>query len=264
LSTFGFSGIVLLILAIHAGGHARQDTRTGMAQDTPFGQATRMRVLDGYFAQAGAVDEQNAWEHVYRCLLWMNLGARLAHIYDSNHMQAGGVFHGRAVQFTGLLCAHWKITRKELPAQIDHLFRGCVAELRRRNVRPEGELDAETESELISAIESVLRAEGIAEPKALAVARRIDGLCRDFFTVGNKRKNALGEGFEDLLWILLQRTCRIPTDKIKLRTPVSQMPGFRRAPKPPKGAKRKREPHPDIAIVEGEVARFYGTVWRLC
>ena len=157
----------------------------------------------------------------------MNLGAGLAHIYDFNHMQAGGVFHGRAVQFTDLLCAHWKITRKELPAQIDHLFKGCVAELRRRNVRPEGELDAETESELISAIESVLEAGGIAEPKALAVARRIEGLSRDFFTIGNKRKNALGEGFEDLLWILLQRVCRIPTDKIKLRTPVSHMPGFR-------------------------------------
>ncbi len=35
-----------------------------MAQDTPFGRTTRMRVLEEYFAQAGAVTEANAWEHV--------------------------------------------------------------------------------------------------------------------------------------------------------------------------------------------------------
>ena len=235
-----------------------------MAQDTPFGQATRMRVLEEYFALAGPVDGENAWEHVYRCLLWMNLGAGLAHIYDSNHMQPTGVFHGRAVQFTDLLCAHWKIPRNELPGQIDHLFKGCVAELKRRNVRPEGVLDGETESELISAIEAILRGEGIGEPKALAVARRIEGLSRDFFTIGNKRKNALGEGFEDLLWILLQRVSQIPADKIKLRTPVSQMPGFRRAPTSQKGAKRKREPHPDIAVVEGDITHVITTAkWSM-
>jgi hypothetical protein len=237
-----------------------------MAQDPPFGQTTRMRVLEEYFAQAGDVDEANAWEHVYRCLLWMNLGAGLAHIYDSNHMQPDGVFHSRAVQFTDLLCAHWDITRKELPARIDYLFKGCVAELKRRNVPLEGEPDAETESELISAIEAQLRGEGIAEPRALAVARRIEALSRDFFTIGNKRKNALGEGFEDLLWILLQRVSRVPTDKIKLRTPVSKMPGFRRRPKPQKGVKRKRErePHPDIAIVEGDITHVITTAkWSM-
>jgi hypothetical protein len=235
-----------------------------MAQDTPFGQTTRMRVLEEYFAQAGEVNETNAWEHVYRCLLWMNLGAGLAHVYDSNHMQPGGVFHGRAVQFTDLLCAHWKIARKELPAQIDYLFKGCVAELKRRQAQPEGDLDAETESELISAMEAVLRKEGILEPNALAVARQIEGLSRDFFTIGNKRKNALGEGFEDLLWILLQRVSRIPKEKIKLRTSVSQMPGFRRVAKPKKGERRKREPHPDIAIVEADITHVITTAkWSM-
>lgn len=81
-------------------------------KDTPFGQNTRMRVLYEYFAKAGDVTEANAWEHVYRCLLWMNLGAGLVHIYDSNHMQPGGVFHDRAVRFTKLLCDHWDIPQK--------------------------------------------------------------------------------------------------------------------------------------------------------
>ena len=223
-----------------------------------------MRVLEEYFAQAGVVDETNAWEHVYRCLLWMNLGAGLAHIYDSNHMQQGGVFHGRAVRFTELLCGRWGITRRELPEKIDHLFKGCVAELKRRQAATEGELDEETESELISAIEAVLRGEGIVEPQALFIARRIEGLSRDFFTIGNKRKNALGEGFEDLLWILLQRVSRVPTDKIKLRTPVSMMPGFRRAAPTQVGGRRKREPHPDIAIIEGDITHVITTAkWSM-
>jgi len=223
-----------------------------------------MRVLEEYFAQAGTVDEANAWEHVYRCLLWMNVGAGLAHIYDSNHMQPGGNFHGRAVRFTNLLCEHWQIKRMELAAQVDFLFKGCVAELKRRLAQTGGVLDEETESELISAIEAVLREEGIGEPRALTVSRKIEVLSRDFFTIGNKRKNALGEGFEDLLWILLQRVSLISTNKIKLRVPVSQMPGFRRAPPPQKGTKRKREPHPDIAIVEGDVTHVITTAkWSM-
>src|SRR5207253_2382257 len=37
---------------VSASGHPHK----GMAQDTPFGQTTRMRVLEEYFAQADAVD----------------------------------------------------------------------------------------------------------------------------------------------------------------------------------------------------------------
>ena len=235
-----------------------------MPQDTPFGKATRMRVLQQYFAQAGDVNSENAWEHVYRCLLWMNHGAGLAHVYDSNHMQPGGVFHSRAVRFTELLCRHWKITKKELPDQIDVLFKGCVSELKQRNAEISPVIDAQMDSELVLAIEAELFAEGITEPRALAVARKIEGLSNDFFTIGNKRKNALGEGFEDLLLILLQRVSRIPADKLKLRTPVSQMPGFRRAPPRQKGEKRKREPRPDIAIVENNITHVITTAkWSM-
>lgn len=236
-----------------------------MAEETPFGQATRMRVLNEYFATAGEVTAADAWEHVYRCLLWMNLGAGLAHIYDSNHMQPGGVFHGRAARFTDLLCKHWGISSRELPNRIDYLFKGCIAEWRRRqSAQADTAIDEETESELISAIEGVLRSEGIAEPKALSVARRIEVLSRDFFTIGNKRKNALGEGFEDVLLILLQRVCRIPSSRLKLRTPVSRLPGFRRSPPRSPGEKRKREPHPDIAVVEGETTHVIATAkWSM-
>lgn len=238
--------------------------------NTPFGRATRMRILAAYFDNAGDVRAGNAWEHVYRCLLWMNESAGLAHIYDSNHMQPGKVFHSRAVRFTDTLCALWQVDRSGLAKLIDKLFKGCVVELLRQDVAAatigggdEG-IAAGLESELIGEIAAELVAAGVAEADAGPLARRIELKARYFFTIGNKRKNALGEGFEDLLEILLTKASGIPVDRIKTRTPVSQMPGFRRAPPKVKGGKAPREPRPDIAVVEGNITHVIATAkWSL-
>lgn len=228
-----------------------------------------MRILNGYFAGAGEVTAANAWVHVYRCLLWVNESAGLAHIYDSNHMQPGGVFHLRAVRFTDALCALWQVDRPSLAKLIDKLFRGCVVELLRQDaaaVASTGDdgIAAGLESELTGEIAAELIAAGVAEADAGPLARRIELKARYFFTIGNKRKNALGEGFEDLLEILLTRASGIPPDRIKTRTPVSQMPGFRRAPPKAKGGKAPREPRPDIAVVEGSITHVIATAkWSL-
>lgn len=247
-----------------------------MAKDTPFGRGTRMRVLKDYFATAGEVTDDNGWEHVYRCLLWFNIGAGLAHIYDSNHMQKGGNFHSRAVRFTDFLCAHWKISRKELPGKIDILFKGCVEELKRREVLETANADKELEleegtkveeeieSDLLIAIQSELEAGGLGDDQAKILADKIEGLSRYFFTIGNKRKNALGEGFEDLLLILLQRVSNIPEKRLALRTPVSKLPGFLKAPPPQQGEKKKREPRPDIAVVDENITHLITTAkWSM-
>jgi hypothetical protein len=190
-----------------------------MAKDTPFGQGTRIRVLKDYLAQAGEITEANAWEHVYRCLLWFDIGASLAHIYDSNHMQRGGTFHARAVRFTDLLCSHWNIKRNELPEKLDVLFKGCVAELKRREAEEPAEMKdtslEEIESELTVAIKTILQDAGVEEDRALGLSGKIEELSRDFFTIGNKRQNALGEGFEDLLMLLLRRVSHIPEKEFR-------------------------------------------------
>jgi hypothetical protein len=93
----------------------------------------------------------------------MNQGAGLAHIYDSNHMQVGGNFHGRAIRFTDELCRLFGVTRVQLPAEIDYLFRGCVDEWKRTRST---NVDTELESELVAVIEQVLRAEGVGEDPA--------------------------------------------------------------------------------------------------
>jgi hypothetical protein len=232
-----------------------------------------MRVLRQYFDHAGLVTEENAWEHVYRCLLWFNTGAGLAHIYDSNHMQRGGSFHSRAVRFTELLCKHWQITRKELPARIDILFKGCVEELKRRDAEAEAQdteegenegVDSELESELLNAIQNELRTEGMGDKRAKAVADKVERMSRYFYTIGNKRKNALGEGLEDLLMILLETVSHVPAERMALRRPVSKLPGFLKSPPPQQGERRKREPRPDIAIVDSNVTHLITTAkWSM-
>lgn len=212
---------------------------------SPFGRATRMRILNGYFASAGEVTAANAWEHVYRCLLWMNESAGIAHIYDSNHMQPGGVFHPRAVRFTDALCALWQVDRPSLAKLIDKLFRGCVVELLRQDaaaVASGGDdgIAAGLESELTGEIAAELVAAGVTEADAGPLARRIELKARYFFTIGNKRKNALGEGFEDLLEILLTKASRIPPDRIKTRRTGSRP--ARRYRRCPASAGRRQKP----------------------
>jgi hypothetical protein len=242
-----------------------------MAKDSPFGQGTRLRVLNEYLKQAGEITEANAWEHIYRCLLWFDTSAKLAHIYDSNHMQRGGTFHARAVRFTDLLCSHWGIKKHELPSKLDVLFLGCVKEFRIQTSEAELPLtdkidEEEIASELTTAIQLILTNEGIDKDRSDALAQKIEGLSRDFFTIGNKRQNALGEGLEDLLMLLLQRVSRIDKKNFALRTPVSELPGFSKEPPPLEGEKkkRKRQPRPDIAIVDGHITPLITTAkWSI-
>ena len=230
----------------------------------PFGRETRIRVLEEYFLTAGDVTAENAWEHVYKCLLWMNEATGLAHIYDANHMQPGKFFHIRSVRFTDVLCQEWKISKSELPGLVDKLFKGCVIAWRKTKAKSADEGDDEIESDLHTSIAEILEGEGVAEDRVDAVSRRIEALTRDFFTIGNKRKNALGEGFEDLLWMLLKRVSKVPEDKVALRTPLSKLPGFRKAQPRRPDAKREREPHPDLAFYDAGITQIILTAkWSM-
>jgi hypothetical protein len=193
----------------------------------------------------------------------MNESAGLAHIYDSNHMQKGGVFHDRAVLFTEVLCEHWNVERRTLGGQIDVLFRGCVAEWQKRQ-QPDERIPDDLESELVAEIEKLITAAGVTADNAETVARQIEQQARHFFTIGKKRMNALGEGFEDLLTILLRRVSGIPRPNLHTRIGVSKLPGFSKGAFRVPGQRSSREPSPDIAITEEAVTRLITTAkWSL-
>lgn len=192
---------------------------------------------------------QDAWEHVYRLLLSVDRLTRLAHIYDSNHMEEGGNFHSRAVRFTKLLCERWSISQKELPEQVDLMFRACVeAYLAHRKaaaaraakaaisaVLEEGaeEGEAEAKSAFLIDIAGLLADRlGSHHPTVLRdLALEIERQAEHYFTIERKRQNVRGEGFEDTLeWLLLRMTGLSPS-QVRVRKRASDLPGFKPDPR---------------------------------
>src|SRR5205085_8131968 len=55
---------------------------------------------------------------------------------------------------------------------------------------------------------------GKADRQAELLARKLVARARLYFTVERKRQNVLGEGFEDLLQLLMIRVSRVPKDRI--------------------------------------------------
>jgi hypothetical protein len=238
-----------------------------MADDGPFGGEARQRFLKQYIEQHPEVTEHDAWEHVYHLLLSIDRRTRLAHIYDSNHMQAGRTFHKRAQTFTEALCAHWGTSRSQLPGHLDLMFQACVQEyLRRQEASAEqaaatqltiahfadsaGTTEAaETEqSKFALEITAILAKHfGAIRPDALAqVALEIERRAEHYFTIGNKRQNVRGEGFEDILEWLLLSVAHLSAGQVLKRQVATDLPGF----KP--GLKRKRKakvPKPDLVLL---------------
>jgi hypothetical protein len=56
--------------------------------------------------------------------------------------------------------------------------------------------------------------------------------------------------------MLLKRVANVPDEKVALRTAVSKLPGFRKAAPKRAGAKREREPHPDLAFYDDNITQI--------
>lgn len=235
-----------------------------MAKPSPFGKESRVKILTEHFA-ATTVTTATAWQFVYRELLWIDGSTGLAHLYESDKAQPGrSKWFDRTILFTDLLCAGLGgITREELKAQIDRLFRACLetliksksetsdaAELREAWTSDEPELtDARTESyvpdaELVVEFAQLLVQRTLmAEPEAESFARELVSKARYFFTVERKRQNVLGEGFEDLLQLLVLHLARVPSERVIIRKRADTLPGFHGS------TTRDRIEAPDMAVV---------------
>ena len=64
--------------------------------------------------------------------------------------------------------------------------------------------------------------------------------------------------------ILLQRVSKIPEGRLAARFPVSKLPGFLKLPPPQQGEKKKREPRPDIAVIDENITHLITTAkWSM-
>jgi hypothetical protein len=222
-----------------------------------FGEDSRRQLLTEYFASLDTVAPEDAWKHVYRLLLWIDRTTGLAHCYESDKSQPGRPWYARSLAFHDWLSNAVRADPAKLNEELDWLFirgverlaRTLVAQHARRVVIaeqqrakyagfPEPGHDREFELLILDELKTWL-------PKAppLEVMLKLTQRARAYFSQENKRKNLLGEGFEDVLAFLLDRLPGAAKLKIRARPLLHELPGFRSPPR------REKPRTVDLAIL---------------
>ncbi|MBA3963144.1 MAG: hypothetical protein H0X40_14770 [Chthoniobacterales bacterium] len=204
-----------------------------------FGAGNRARLLARYFETAGPVTPANAWQHVYRLLLWIDRTTALAHCYESDKAQPGRSWYARSLAFHDWLSQEFDLVPAKLADEIDWLFRQAVKDLATRLITGRSESyerqrepyagrsfpEPGEDPELAAIIRETLRGWLNPEPPAEVIAsltRRI----HTHLSQENKRKNLVGEGFEDVIAAILFRlNFNIPLE-VKTRIALHDLPGF--------------------------------------
>jgi hypothetical protein len=212
-----------------------------------FGEKNRSRLIDMYFASQPEADVRasKAWAHVYRLLLWEDQTIGLAHCYESDKSQPGKNWYSRSLAFHDWVSASLAATPSTLAEQIDWLFRRATEDLAAEVVRKAERVAAAAvrqrqayegrgfpkpgeDPELVSIVKGVLGDHLNREPSAETWQLLVQRI-RQYLAVENKRKNLVGEGFEDVLTQVVRRTCREPSMEVHTRRLLHEIPGFNRA-----------------------------------
>lgn len=231
-----------------------------------FGEENRARLLAEYFEGVSQPEPTEAWVHVYRLLLWVDRTTGLAHCYESDKCQPGRPWYARSLAFHAWLAAKTGVAADGLGEHIDLLFRRATADLAAAAAARRGQRDAAAaaqrapyagldlplpgeDPELEAIISAALGPYLTAEPPP-EVLRTLTERIQAHVGQENKRKNLVGEGFEDTLAVLLRRTPGVAAaSEIFVRPWLHDLPGFHR----PRGAEKARQV--DLALVGRSGAR---------
>lgn len=237
-----------------------------------FGSENRNRLIDAYFAsRTDGISPDDAWRHVYRLLLWSDPTTGLAHCYESDKCQPGKTWYGRSLAFHDWVCRSLEVAPGALGHEIDWLFiRACEdlagallarqagltakAAVQRRDYEGQGFPRPGEDQELVAIIQEELRAY-LAEAPPEAVWQNVSQKARQYLAVQNKRKNLVGEGFEDVLNQVIRRACGLPADEVVTRTLLSDIRGFSL-----QGSKPNRV---DVAIVRPNARTIVTAKWSV-
>jgi hypothetical protein len=245
------------------------------AVNRAFGAENRNKLIDRYFASSApeGVSPANAWQHVYRLLLWSDPTTGLAHCYESDKSQPGKPWYARSLAFHDWVCTTLGVEPADLSQEIDWLFlkvcddladamlrrearRVEIAARQRQPYGDRGFPEPGTDPELAAIIKRALRpylAEEPHEDTWKALTKKV----RQFLAVQNKRKNLVGEGFEDVLAQVVRRACALPGESIRTRSLLYDIPGFNRARQ---GAKENKV---DLAIVRPTMRTLVTAKWSV-
>jgi hypothetical protein len=218
----------------------------------PFGAASRAELIERFFHDR-SVDVDGAWQDVYRLLLWIDRTTGLAHCYESDKAQPGRRWYARSLAFHAWVSEALRVPPSELGQHIDWLFREAterlaaaavaqqaarakVALAQRERWADQGFPEPGDDPELRDILERLMDPDPARRPEEAEIRHIIQEL-RAHFANENKRKNLLGEGFEDVLAAILGRLPGGGPASIWARRVLHEIPGFRQPP----GAEKPRK-----------------------
>lgn len=207
-----------------------------------FGAKNRARLIDHYFTERGAPSASDAWQHVYRLLLWVDLTTGLAHCYESDKCQPGKNWYGRSLAFHDWLACSLDKDPMGVVDEIDWLFDRATRDLAASVLRRADSL-LKTAAKQRKGYESRGMPRPGEDPALVAIVRDALGShlrddvpsetwqalvqrIRQHLALENKRRNLVGEGFEDVVASVIRRVVSRAGLQVHARHPLSELPGF--------------------------------------
>lgn len=259
--------------SVAAGGRAggSPESRDG----TAFGAENRARLIATYLESVAdePVTPATAWRHVYRLLLWVDDSTGLAHCYESDKCQPGKPWYGRSLAFHAWLTSEFGRPPRELAQHIDWMFQRAVLDLaqderQQRGTRrsreaeqfapyagrdfPQPGEDPRVEAIIYEVLRRYLREDPSPEDWRTLTKRVYRHL-----NVDNKRKNLLGEGFEDVLAAMIRACCPSIADSVGTQQVLQDLRGFNRVKD---GEKLNKV---DVAIIRPEERILVTAKWSV-
>jgi hypothetical protein len=235
-----------------------------------FGAENRARLLARYFDSHQTVTEVDAWQHVYRLLLWIDRTTSLAHCYESDKAQPGRPWYARSLAFHQWVSNALEVRASALGENIDWLFREAIKDLASRALVARAAAYEQQrapyeglefphpgeDAELVAIIKDSLgrwMSEEPPEEELRKLTRRIS----TYMTQENKRRNLVGEGFEDVIAAVVRRLPSFADVDLRVRSPLHDLPGFR---SPPQNEKAKKV---DLALVRADERTLISSKWSI-
>ena len=204
----------------------------------PFGAVNRQRLISQFLSTSA----EAPWLAVYRLLLWTDKTTGLAHCYESDKCQPGKPWHPRSLSFHSWLADTLGVPPREVAEDIDWLFRRTAEDyahymvqqyqalLRRATLQRASYLDRHfpepgEDPAIVEIVRDVLGARLSQEPSPdewRLMTQRI----RKLIAVENKRKNLVGEGFEDVLSAVAHNFDSASVLDVRARCLLATVPGF--------------------------------------
>lgn len=183
-----------------------------------FGAVNRNRLISEFLL---TVPNAAPWELVYRLILWINRTTGLAHCYESDKCQPGKNWHGRALRFHDWLAMKFGATPATVGQELDWLFRHVAVDYARfvaHNYQKKlaraaeqrlpyigrGFPESGDDPSIVLIVKEVL-GDHLAGDPTPEQWRTLTTRILDLVALENKRKNIVGEGFEDVLAAVIKR-----------------------------------------------------------